>query len=174
MRMSHVGWNLAGLSLPLLVAAVTVPQLIGRLGHERFGLLALAWSLIGYAGVLDLGIGRALTQMVSRLRGEGNLSAIPNALVTAGRITLIAGLAGGGLIVLAALCGADTWIHAATTPRKEITNAILLLAIALPVQAMSATYRGLNEDTLLHHLLLMDIWLLEAPIQLYLAHLQIP
>ena len=145
MRMSHVGWNLAGLSLPLLVAAVTVPQLIGRLGHERFGLLALAWSLIGYAGVLDLGIGRALTQMVSRLRGEGNLSAIPNALVTAGRITLIAGLAGGGLIVLAALCGADTWIHAATTPRKEITNAILLLAIALPVQAMSATYRGLNE-----------------------------
>lgn len=145
MRLSHVGWNLAGLSLPLLVAAITVPHLISRLGHERFGLLALAWGLIGYAGALDLGIGRALTQMVSRLRGEDNLSAIPNVLVTAGRITLIAGLAGAVLIALAALCGAATWIDAATTPRKEITNAIFLLAIALPAQAMSATYRGLNE-----------------------------
>lgn len=145
MRISHIGWNLAGLTLPLLIAVATVPGLIGKLGHERFGLLALAWGLIGYAGALDLGIGRALTQGVSRLRGEGKLSAIPSMLVTAGRITLIAGLAGGGLIALAAVCGAGTWIDTATTPRKEITIAILLLAIALPAQAISATYRGLNE-----------------------------
>jgi O-antigen/teichoic acid export membrane protein len=82
---------------------------------------------------------------VSRLRGEGNLSAIPNVLVTAGRITLIAGLAGGALIALAALWGAATWVEAATTPRKEISMAIFLLAIALPAQAMSATYRGMND-----------------------------
>jgi len=145
MRISHVGWNLAGLAFPLLIAVVTVPALIGRLGHERFGLLALAWGLIGYAGALDLGIGRALTQKVSRLRGDGNLSAVPNVLVTAERITLIAGLAGGALIALAGLFGAETWVGAATTPRTEITIAIFLLAIALPAQAMSATYRGLNE-----------------------------
>lgn len=145
MRLSHIGWNLAGLSLPLLVAAVTVPHLITRLGAERFGLLALAWGLIGYAGALDLGIGRALTQMVSRLRGEGNLAAIPNVLATAGRITLIAGLVGGGLIVLAAASGAAALIITKTIPVNEITNAILLLAIALPAQAISATYKGLNE-----------------------------
>lgn len=133
------------MALPLLIAVFTVPPLIGSLGHERFGLLALAWGLMGYAGALDLGIGRALTQRVSRLRGEGNLSAIPNVLVTAGRITLIAGLAGGALIALAALWGAATWVEAATTPRKEISMAIFLLAIALPAQAMSATYRGMND-----------------------------
>lgn len=145
MRISHVGWNLAGLALPLLIAVVTVPALIGKLGQERFGLLALAWGLIGYAGALDLGIGRALTQKVSRLRGEGNPSAIPSVLITAGRITLVAGLAGGVLIALAALGGAETWIETATTPSEEITIAVFLLAIALPAQAMSATYRGLNE-----------------------------
>lgn len=145
MRLSHVGWNLAGLSLPLLVAAATVPQLISRLGNERFGLLALAWGLIGYAGALDLGIGRALTQLVARLRGEGNLAPIPNVLATASRITLMAGLAGGALIALAALGGAGTWVKAATISPTEIRNAMLLLAIALPAQAMSATYRGLNE-----------------------------
>ncbi|MBT2334945.1 oligosaccharide flippase family protein [Variovorax paradoxus] len=145
MRLSHIGWNLAGLSLPLLVAAVTVPRLISTLGHERFGLLALAWGLIGYAGALDLGIGRAVTQMVSRLRGEGDLTSVPTVLATARRITLVAGLVGGIAIAVAALCGGANWVKAATIPPAEIGNAMLLLAIALPAQAMSATYRGLNE-----------------------------
>jgi O-antigen/teichoic acid export membrane protein len=145
MRLSHISWNLAGLSLPLLIAVVTVPTLVSRLGNERFGLLALAWGLIGYAGALDLGIGRALTQLVSRLRGEANLSSVASILVTANRITLIAGLIGGMLIALAALSGVGAWVKAETIPPIEIRNALLLLAIALPAQAMSATYRGVNE-----------------------------
>ncbi len=145
MRLSHICWNLAGLSLPLLIAVVTVPQLISSLGNERFGLLALAWGLIGYAGALDLGIGRALTQRLARLRGEGNLLPIGSFLVTANRITLIAGLFGGVLIALAALCGLGSWVKAETIPQIEITQAMLLLAIALPAQAISATYRGVNE-----------------------------
>lgn len=145
MRLSHVSWNLAGLTLPLLVAAFTVPHLIDKLGNERFGLLALAWGLTGYAGVFDLGIGRALTQMVARLRGEHKLSAIPDVLVTAGRITLVVGFAGGLLIVLLVLLGGSAWIETKSVPKGEVKIAMLLLAIALPVQAMSATYRGMNE-----------------------------
>lgn len=145
MRLSHVAWNLGGLAFPLGVAVLTVPQLIEKLGQERFGLLALAWGLIGYAGSLDLGLGRALTQMVARLRGEGNLSSIPDVLATAGRITLVTGLIGGVLIGIAALTGGHTWVRTASTSPSEIQYAMLLLAIALPAQAMSATYRGLNE-----------------------------
>ncbi len=145
MRLSHIAWNLGGLLLPLGVAVVTVPHLISRLGQERFGLLALAWGLIGYAGALDLGIGRALTQMVSKLRGEGNLVVIPDVLATAGRVTLVTGLVGGVLITLATMLGAASLVNAHNTPPTEIKQAMLLLAIALPVQAMSATYRGMNE-----------------------------
>ncbi|RYH70064.1 MAG: flippase [Alcaligenaceae bacterium] len=145
MRLSHIAWNIAGLSLPLGVAALTVPQLIEKLGQERFGLLALAWGLIGYAGALDLGLGRALTQLVARLRGEGELSSIPNVLSTASRITLLTGLVGGILIGFAALTGGSTWIKSENTSPSEIQIAMLLLAVALPAQAMSATYRGLNE-----------------------------
>ncbi len=145
MRLSHVWWNLVGLSLPLIVAAMTVPYLINRIGHERFGLLALAWGLIGYAGALDLGIGRAVTQKIARLRGEGGVSAIPFVLTTASRITCISGLIGGVLIAFAALSGAANFVENRTVPISEIRNAILLLAIALPAQSMSAIYRGVNE-----------------------------
>lgn len=131
--------------MPLLMAALTVPHLIEKLGHERFGFLALAWGLIGYAGALDLGLGRALTQMVARLRGNGQLAAIPGVLATAGRITLITGLIGGIIIGIIALLAGGAWIKSENTSSYEISISMLLLAVALPAQAMSATYRGLNE-----------------------------
>lgn len=145
MRVSHIAWNLVGLIFPLGVAVLTVPHLIENVGQERFGLLALAWGLIGYAGTLDLGLGRALTQMVSKLKGEGNLLPIPDVLATAGRITLATGLLGSAVIGIATFTGGHAWVHAETTSAAEIQYAMLLLAIALPAQAMSATYRGLNE-----------------------------
>lgn len=148
MRLSNVAWNLGGLAIPLAVAVLTVPTLVERLGQERFGLLALAWGLIGYAGVLDLGIGRALTQMAARLRGEGNVAPIPDLLATAGRITLLTGLGGAALISLLALSDGHRWLGLRSTSPDELSAAILLLAVALPAQAMTATYRGLNEACL--------------------------
>lgn len=145
MRLSHIGWNLVGLSMPLLVAVATVPSLIERLGNERFGLLALAWGLVGYAGALDLGIGRAVTQLVSRMRGEGTLVRVPHILATAGRITLVSGVLGGALITALALIVGSAWIRVEHTSAQEVQLAMLLMALALPAQAMSATYRGLNE-----------------------------
>jgi len=145
MRLSHVAWSLGGLAFPLGVAVLTVPHLIYTLGQERFGLLALAWGLIGYAGALDLGLGRALTQVVSKLRGARDLYSIPDVLTTAGRITLLTGLGGAVLICAAALGGADAWVKTQSTSSGELQVSILLLAVALPAQSMSAAYRGLNE-----------------------------
>lgn len=145
MRLAHVGWNIAGLSLPLCIAAITVPQLLEKLGHERFGLLALAWGLVGYASALDLGIGRALTQQCSKLRGERRLDDVPDLLATATLITLFTGLAGALAIVILALISDRNWVGATSTTTVEIKISILLLAIALPAQAISATYRGVNE-----------------------------
>ena len=132
MRISHIGWNIAGLSLPLLVAAATVPELLNKIGSERFGFLALAWGLIGYAGALDLGMGRSLTLLVARLRGGGDLGMVPSVLVTASRISFLGGTIGGGAITLAAFSGAGEWIETQSIQPSEIRNAILLLAIALP------------------------------------------
>ena len=130
---------------PLLVAIFTIPTLITHIGQERFGILTLAWGLIGYAGVFDLGIGRALTQNVGKLLGERKHDAIAPALATASRITLIAGLIGGVAIVLAACFGAANFVKAVNVPKSEIENCLFLLAIVLPAQAMSITYKGLNE-----------------------------
>ena len=63
-------YNLLGNGVPLLAAAVAIPYLLTSLGNEKFGLLALIWSLIGYFGLFDFGVGRALTYEVSRKKDE--------------------------------------------------------------------------------------------------------
>lgn len=145
MKISDVAWNLVGLVVPLVVAILTVPALLETLGKEKFGLLALAWGLIGYAGALDLGLGRALTHMVASLLGERKHITIPDTLVTASRITLIAGMTAGLLIVIIGLLGGSSIVKTQNTTESEIQLSMFLLAIALPAQAMSATYKGLNE-----------------------------
>ncbi len=145
LKFAHIGWNLFGLVLPLLIALIAIPHLIASIGNERFGLLSLAWGLMSYAGVLDLGIGRALTQMVSRLRGQNMTHEVPVALATASRITMTAGLLGSVAIIAFTMLGGSAFIKTEHIPSTEIYYSLILLAVALPAQAMSATYRGMNE-----------------------------
>jgi O-antigen/teichoic acid export membrane protein len=134
-----------GLGLPLLMAVFAIPGLLTLIGSERFGLLALAWGLIGYAGMMDLGIGRATTQRVSILRNNERANEIPDVVATAIRITSVTGLAGMLIIFIAAISGAYHLISVETVPAVEIQISMFLLALALPMQAVSATYRGVNE-----------------------------
>lgn len=145
MRVSLVSWNLLGLGTPLVIAAIAIPALLNNLGNERFGIVALAWGLIGYAGALDLGIGRATTQRIAALLDERGLQKIPDVIATANRLTLVTGMIGMSIICLAALFDVGSLIKTANTPANEINNSILLLGLALPLQAVSATYKGVNE-----------------------------
>lgn len=70
-------YNLFGYSIPLLVAIVAIPVLLKTLGTEKFGLLNLAWIIIGYFGFFDLGVGRALTKIVAEKIGANSFSDIP-------------------------------------------------------------------------------------------------
>ena len=145
MKFKDIAWNFAGLAGPVGVAALTIPKLVEIIGLERFGLLALSWGLIGFAGVFDLGVGRATTQTIAKLRGENQLKQIPHVLATAASLSLRAGLVGAILLGLAVLAGAHTHIKFAAELNEEVTIAAYLLALAIPLQSMSAMFRGVNE-----------------------------
>ena len=145
MRLSNVVWSMTGLGLPLFFAVLTIPALIELIGMERFGLLALAWGLIGYAGVIDLGIGRATTQYVAQLRGLNHHADIPLVIQSATRLTLFTGAIGWLLLTLATVLGVQNLIQHTGGLDHELTISLYLLAVAVPVQAISATFRGVNE-----------------------------
>jgi O-antigen/teichoic acid export membrane protein len=145
MRISNILWNLFGLGIPLIIAAATIPALIERLGNERFGLLAMAWGLTALSGLFDLGIGRATTQAVSAHLGAKETAKIPVVVSVATRLALRTGIAGGlffaGLVIL----GVQNNLKFAPALSEEVFWAFLLLSVVVPLQSLSAMYRGVNE-----------------------------
>lgn len=142
--------NLAGQVVPSIAALVGIPILIHHLGTARFGVLSLAWAAVGYFGLFDLGLSRALTQAVAVLLGEretksGGEDDLRTVAWTALALMLVLGVVGG--VVLAA---ASPWLVSSglTVPpelRAETLRSFYLLAMAMPFVVASAGLRGLLE-----------------------------
>src|ERR1700719_1324905 len=91
-------WNLLGGGAPMIVAVFCIPILIRGLGTERFGILTLAWALIGYASLFDLGLGRALTQLVAKKLGAGEDREVPTLVWTTLLLMLFLGVLGAAVV----------------------------------------------------------------------------
>src|SRR5690349_2610185 len=78
----------------MAAAVLAIPALIAGMGKERFGILTLAWILLGYFSLFDLGLGRALTRMVAERLGLGREEDIPGLVWTTLGLMMGLGLAG--------------------------------------------------------------------------------
>ena len=145
MNRSSLLWNLAGLVIPLCIAIVAIPELLSRLGQERFGFLGLAWGLIGYASLMDLGMGRAVTQKLSSIREKHDIGEIKTVIFSAVVVTGSLSLIISSMLLLASVTSFAEYIPRDGVPGEEIRISIQIMAITLPLQALSAIYRGVNQ-----------------------------
>lgn len=145
MKLSSIAWNLAGLGAPLLAALLSIPPLLNLLGKEGFGLLALAWALTALSGLFDLGLGRATTRLLAEQAARGDQAQMRQTLSTALRLTLPTGCAGALLFCGVLMLDLKDKLHLAHTDVSQVREAVLLLALCVPVQALIATYRGSCE-----------------------------
>ncbi len=67
----HIALNISSMVLPMVAGVLVVPDLIHRLGTDRFGVLSISWVLVGYFGLLDLGLARGLTQYLASEKEKG-------------------------------------------------------------------------------------------------------
>ena len=93
-------WNIAGRAGPMVIAVAATPFLYADLGPTRWGLFALALSLIGVFGIFDFGIGRALTKLLAERIALGAID--DAAVLTRTGLVLLTLLGGAGALVLAA------------------------------------------------------------------------
>jgi len=143
----NVVWNLLGTGAPLLVAIVAIPMLIEGLGLARFGVLTLAWMVVGYFSLFDLGLGRALTKLVAEKLGKGQDDEIPSLIWTA--MSLMAALGVLGAVVVAAL---SPWLVSSVLKipvdlQPETLTAFYLLAASIPIVISTTGLRGISKLT---------------------------
>ena len=138
-------WNLIGQLIPLIVAIFALPPLIRILGTDRFGVLALAWVVIGYFSLFDLGLGRALTQLVATRLGAGQEKEIPTLAWTGLTLVLILGLVGTLILGLSSPWLVQDVLNIPEELQPESLKVFYLLALAIPVVTITAGLRGLLE-----------------------------
>jgi O-antigen/teichoic acid export membrane protein len=137
--------NLIGAGIPPLAAAVFIPFLLGRLGDESFGILALLWGLIGYFSLFDMGIGRALTFELSRLRGESVASQIPPTLRAGLIMTGAAGLVGAALMLILTGPLVHSWLKIKPALQPQALLAFRIAALGVVPTTIASGMRGALE-----------------------------
>jgi O-antigen/teichoic acid export membrane protein len=134
--------NLIGQLLPMVVAIVTIPIIIRHMGTDRFGILTIAWMLIGYFSLFDMGLGRALTQLIAEKLGKDEYDDIPGVFWTA--MSLMLAFSIFGTIILAIL--ASPLVHGVlkipVELQPETLLSLYLLIFSMPVVILTAALIG--------------------------------
>lgn len=137
----HTVYNLVGALIPLAVALGTIPIYLHLIGDVRYGVLLLAWVLLGNFGVFDLGLGRALAQRIAALR-DAKPTTRATAFWTALGANALFGLLGGAILLPVAGYFFSSMDSISPATRNEIDSAIIWLALAVPITTISGALAG--------------------------------
>lgn len=138
-------WNLAGSGLPLTAAAVFIPYVLRQLGSEAFGVLTLIWALIGYFSLFDLGVGRALTYEMSKLRATNAFAEISPTLKAGLLLTAAAGMLGMLIMLVLAPWLAQNWLKISLPWQSDAQLAFQIAAVGVVATTISSGLRGALE-----------------------------
>jgi O-antigen/teichoic acid export membrane protein len=137
-------FNLAGQVVSIATALACVPIAFRYLGTERFGLLALVWSLLSYAIMFDLGTGPAVARAAaaSLVREQGRrIAAIMNAGML---IQLVLGVL--ALLIIAGLAPVlPRWLKVPPAYHVDATNSLYALALTLPFVLLAQSQQAVLE-----------------------------
>src|SRR4051812_31358241 len=134
--------NVVGHGVPLIVGLVAIPVIVKGLGTDRIGLLTLAWALIGYFSLFDLGLGRATTQLVAEKLGERDTRDASRAVWTALSLMCILGVIGAVIAVAISPWLAYSAFEIPAPLREEALWAFISLAASIPILITSSGLSG--------------------------------
>ena len=138
-------YNLLGYGIPMIFALATIPFLIKGLGAERFGILSLAWVVIGYFSFFDLGIGRALTKIISEKIGTNKTEEIPGIFWTSFFLMLSVSVVGALIVFSFAPILVHKFFKISISLQPESLKTLYILTVAIPIVTTTAGIRGVLE-----------------------------
>lgn len=131
--------------LPLLVGIIAIPFAVKGLGKEGFGVLSIAWVILGYFGLFDFGFSRATTKFVSEKIGKNDLEAIPSITWTAVIISFCFGLLGMAILCMATPFLVEGLLKIPAGLVHQTKISFYILASSIPIILCSSCFMGVLE-----------------------------
>jgi len=138
-------FSLIGQGLPLIVAAISMPFIIHGLGLERFGILALAWAVLGYFNIFDLGLSRAATKFVAEALVKSNQKKVSSVVWTSVIVQAALGVLGGFVLASITPLLIDRILNIPPALLHEARSSFYLIAVSLPFVFITGSFRGVLE-----------------------------
>lgn len=140
----HTLLNVMGLAVPFLVAFLLLPVITRNLGPARFGLLGLAWAILEYLTLFDLGLNRATVRYAADAIARKSAEVSEISIISMLSQVTIAGVAGTVAIVFAPFFAK----HVFSIPPEmigEATGVFRVIGLSLPVVLCLTSLRGVLE-----------------------------
>ncbi len=137
----HTGYNLVGSIVPIVLAIATVPIYLRLVGPDRYGVLAIAWLLLGYFGLFDLGLGQATAFRIAALR-DASAGARAGTFWAALAVNSAMGIVGAAILWMVGLWFFGHVFKAPEKLRPEILRSVPLLAASVPVATVTGVLTG--------------------------------
>jgi len=137
--------NLAGQVIPLLAALATIPYVVRSLGPERFGILAIAWLVLGYFALLDFGLGRAATKFIAECLARRDFEQLPGLFWTSLGLQIFMGCCGGLVLAVLTPVLAERIFQVQPPMQAEARQIFFALALSLPVVLATNGLRAVLE-----------------------------
>jgi O-antigen/teichoic acid export membrane protein len=115
------------------------------LGVDSFGILSLAWMLLGSFTLFDLGLGRATTKFIAEEMPNGQTERLRALFWTSCAMNLTLGVAGGLAVAGLASVLAENVFRLPPELVETARTTFLILAVATPIVLVSTAFRGALE-----------------------------
>ncbi len=138
-------WNVGGTLGPAIAAAVCIPLLARTLGADRFGLLSLAWVVVGYFSLFDFGLGKALTKAVAEHLGQGEHEHVFGVVRISMILLITVGGAVGAIFATLAHVLVARIMHIPPALQAQSVAAVYVLSVTVPFVVTAAGLRGVLE-----------------------------
>lgn len=134
--------NLIGQLVPMAVGIVTIPILIRHLGTDRFAVITIVWMLIGYFSLFDMGLGRALTQLIAEKIGKNEHGDIPGVFWTSMSLMLVVSVVGSVCLALFAPHLVHDVLKVPALLQSETISTLHIMAVSIPFVILTAACVG--------------------------------
>lgn len=103
--LSNAFFSMISFGWPILIAIFVTPFVVNNLGAKEYGIYLFISTLIGLAGLLDVGIASSLGKFIAEENGRGNLDEIKKICRVGNSIFLVVGIVGATGIASTVLIG---------------------------------------------------------------------
>ena len=135
-------WNLIGYVIPSLIAIPALGYMARKLGPELFGIYTIAIAVVGYAGIFDMGLTRAITREIAIYRTNWDER---KKIVASATLFLLTLSILGGFIVLIFSSSIVHFLNISATDFSDINNSFKLLAFSIPLFLLNQLWIAILE-----------------------------